>query len=77
MSPLWLQAGFWVLVAGSAQLIGAAIGYFVRVPLHLIAAIMAYGSGISISALAFELMDGACRQGGFDSTSIGFISGAI
>lgn len=77
MFPLWLQAGFWGLVAGSALLIGAAIGYFVRVPVRLIAAIMAFGSGILISALAFELMDEAYRQGGFDSTSIGFISGAV
>ncbi|MGE5363266.1 MAG: ZIP family metal transporter [Bacteroidota bacterium] len=77
MFPLWLQAGFWGLVAGSALLIGAAIGYFVRVPVRLIAAIMAFGSGILISALAFELMDEAYRQGGFDSTSAGFISGAV
>ena len=44
--PVWLQAGFWGLVAGSALLIGAALGYFARIPQRLIAAIMAFGSGV-------------------------------
>lgn len=74
--PLWAQAGFWGLVAGGALLIGAAIAYFFQVPRRLIAAIMAFGSGVLISALSFELMDEAFRQGGFDSTAIGFLGGA-
>jgi ZIP family zinc transporter len=76
MFPLWLQAGFWGLVGGSALLLGAAFGYFVRIPQRAIAAIMAFGAGVLISALAFELMDEAYRRGGFDSTAIGFIGGA-
>lgn len=74
--PLWAQAGFWGLVAGGALLIGAAVAYFVSVPQRLIAAIMAFGSGVLISALSFELMDEAFREGGFDSTAIGFLGGA-
>ncbi|MBE9182701.1 ZIP family zinc transporter [Oculatella sp. LEGE 06141] len=77
MVPLWLQAGFWGLLAGSALLLGAAIGYYAKIPQRLIAAVMAFGSGVLISALAFELMDEAYNQGGFDSTAIGFVSGAI
>jgi ZIP family zinc transporter len=76
MFPLWLQAGFWGLVGGSALLLGAGLGYFVRIPQRAIAAIMAFGAGVLISALAFELMDEAYRRGGFDSTAIGFIGGA-
>lgn len=76
MFPLWLQAGFWGLVGGSALLIGAVLGYFARIPQRAIAAIMAFGSGVLISALSFELMDEAYRRGGFDSTAIGFVSGA-
>jgi zinc transporter, ZIP family len=49
--PVWLQAGFWGSVAGSALLIGAAIGYFARVPQRWIAAVMAFGGGVLISAL--------------------------
>ncbi|MEG4107915.1 ZIP family zinc transporter [Microcoleus sp. S13_C5] len=76
MFPLWLQAGFWGLVGGSALLLGAGLGYFVRIPQRAIAAIMAFGAGVLISALAFELMDEAYKRGGFDSTAIGFIGGA-
>lgn len=76
MVSLWLQAGLWGLLAGSALLLGAAIGYYAKIPQRLIAAVMAFGSGVLISALAFELMDEAYRRGGFDSTAIGFISGA-
>jgi ZIP family zinc transporter len=74
--PLWAWAGFWGLVAGSALVVGAAIGYFAHVPARLIAAIMAFGSGVLISALSFNLMDEAYQRGGFDSTALGFLSGA-
>lgn len=74
---LWAQAGFWGCVAGAALLLGAAAGYWMRVPQRLIAAIMAFGSGVLISALSFDLMDEAFRQGGFNATAIGFLGGAI
>jgi zinc transporter, ZIP family len=76
MFPLWLQAGFWGLLAGSALLLGAAAGYFASVPQRLIAAIMAFGGGVLISALSFDLMDEAYKRGGFDSTAVGFLGGA-
>jgi ZIP family zinc transporter len=75
--PTWLLAGLWGALAGSALVIGAAFGYAAEVPRRLIAAIMAFGGGVLISALAFDLMDGAYRRGGFDSTSVGFIGGAF
>jgi ZIP family zinc transporter len=73
---LALQSGFWGLLAGSALLIGAALGYFARLPRRLIASIMAFGGGVLISALAFDLMDEAYQRGGLDATSIGFFGGA-
>jgi ZIP family zinc transporter len=72
-----LQAGFWVLVGGSALLLGAGVAYLAKLPQRLIAAIMAVGSGVLISAVAFDLMDEAYRRGGFDSTALGFIGGAL
>ena len=72
-----LGAGFWGLVGGSALLIGAGIGYGVRLPQRLIAAVMAIGAGVLISAVAFDLMDEAYERGGFDSTALGFLGGAV
>ncbi len=74
--PLWAEAALWGLLGGSALLIGAGIGYFARLPRRLVAAVMAFGSGVLISALAFELMDEAYSRGGFLSTGAGFIAGA-
>lgn len=71
-----LEAGFWGLVGGSALLLGAGIAYMIALPQRLIAAIMAAGSGVLISAVAFDLMDEAYARGGFDSTALGFLGGA-
>ena len=68
--PIWFQAGFWGLIAGSALLLGATVGYFARLPQRIIAWIMAFGGGVLISALAFDLMDEAYARGGFDSTAL-------
>lgn len=73
--PLSLQALFWGLVAGLALVIGAAIGYLFSLPQRFVAGIMAFGSGVLISALSLEMMERAFRRGGFDSTAIGFICG--
>src|SRR5437868_5010191 len=37
---------------------------------------MAFGGGVLISALSFDLMDEAYKRGGFGSTASGFIAGA-
>jgi ZIP family zinc transporter len=76
MFPIWAQAGFWGFLAGFALLLGAAVGYWVRVPARVIAAIVAFGSGVLISAVSFELMDEAYQRGGFGATAAGFLSGA-
>ena len=72
---MW-EAGFWGLVGGSALVIGAAIAWVASLPQRLIAAIMSIGSGVLISAVAFDLMDEAFEQGGFGATAIGFVGGA-
>ncbi len=77
MIPLALKAGLWGLLSGSALIIGALFGYFLKLPQRLVAGIMAFGSGVLISALSFDLMDEAYKAGGFDSTAIGFVTGAL
>ena len=72
-----LLAGFWGLVAGSALVLGALVGFYSRVPQRLIAGIMAFGGGVLISALSFDLMDEAYKRGGFDAAAIGFLGGAM
>ncbi len=72
---MW-AAAFWGFVGGSALILGAAIAWFAALPQRLIAAIMAIGSGVLISAVAFDLMDEAFQRGGFDSTAAGFLGGA-
>ena len=74
--PIWLQAGFWGLVAGSALLIGAFAGYAFSLPRRIIAGVMAFGSGVLISALSFDLMEEAYRRGGFMAAAEGFLIGA-
>jgi ZIP family zinc transporter len=74
--PLFVQAGLWGLLSGSALVLGAAITYLAALPPRLVAAVMAFGSGVLISALSFELMDEAYDQGGFLATAAGFLIGA-
>lgn len=58
-------------------MLGAAIAWIADLPQRLIAAVMAMGSGVLISAVAFDLMDEAYAQGGFDATAFGFLGGAL
>jgi len=75
--PIWFQAGFWGLVAGGALVVGAAIAWLVAVPRVVVASIMAFGAGVLISALAFDLVDEAETTGGLTPTVIGFLAGAL
>ncbi|WP_419994339.1 ZIP family metal transporter [Streptomyces boninensis] len=71
-----LQAGGWGLVAGLALVLGAAVGYFARVPREAVALVMAFGSGVLISAMSFELIAEAHEQGGLLPTTLGALGGA-
>ncbi|MBM7772234.1 ZIP family zinc transporter [Actinokineospora baliensis] len=71
-----LEAGFWGLVAGSALVVGALVGYLVRVAAGVVAGVMAFGSGVLISAVSFELIGEAHEQGGIVPTALGALAGA-
>jgi ZIP family zinc transporter len=77
MMPVWLQAGLWGLLGGAALVLGAAIAWFLRVPQVVVASVMAFGSGVLISAVAFDLMQEAAETGGLLPTAVGFAGGAI
>ncbi|HEU5470477.1 MAG TPA: ZIP family zinc transporter [Actinophytocola sp.] len=72
-----LAAGGWGLLAGSALVIGALIGYLVRVPAVVIASVMAFGSGVLISAVSFELIGEAYDLAGMPPTVVGAAAGAL
>jgi ZIP family zinc transporter len=73
---VWLQAGGWGLLAGGALVIGALIAWYIPVPRAVVASIMAFGAGVLISALAFDLIDEAEATGGLTATLAGFLAGA-
>jgi zinc transporter, ZIP family len=75
--PVWLQAGLWGLLGGGALVLGALVAWFARVPHAVIASVMAFGSGVLISAVAFDLMLEAADTGGLLPTAIGFLGGAL
>jgi ZIP family zinc transporter len=71
-----VQAGGWGLVAGSALLIGAFVGYRMRVPQKAIALVMAFGAGVLLSAVSFELVGEAYDEGGLVPAAVGTLAGA-
>jgi ZIP family zinc transporter len=75
--PAWLQAGLWGLLGGAALVVGALVAWFVHVPRAVIASVMAFGSGVLISAVAFDLMQEAVETGGLLPTGSGFLGGAL
>lgn len=72
----WIHAAGWGLLAGGALVLGALVAWFVRVPRRVVALIMAFGAGVLISALSFELVDEAEATGGLAPTALGFLVGA-
>lgn len=75
--PLWLQAGLWGLLGGAALLIGALAGFLIRVPRYLIAGVMAFGSGVLVSALSYDLIEESISRGGMTATALGFVGGGL
>jgi len=75
--PQWLEAGGWGLLAGSALVAGAAVGYLVRIPQRVVAWVMAFGAGVLMSAVSFELFAEAHERGGLAPTALGAVAGAL
>ena len=72
-----MLATLWGWLTGGSLLIGAVIGYFFDLPSKIISSIMAFGSGVLISAVSFDLMDEAFQHGGMLATGVGFFAGSI
>lgn len=72
-----LQIFIYGLIAGFSLFFGALAGVAFKLKQKTIARFMAFGSGVLICALTFELMDEAFKQGGFDAAIIGFLAGGL
>jgi len=65
------------VVAGSMLLVGATIAWLFKVPTGVVASVTAFGAGVLISALAYELVAEAHADGGLVPTVLGFALGAL
>ena len=71
------EAAFWGFVGGAALLIGAVAGIYLPASKRLIGLIMAFGSGVLISALTFELMREAYDTAGATAALLGLLAGSL
>jgi zinc transporter, ZIP family len=70
------EAFLWGLLAGSSLLIGGVLALSVHIPLRLHGWIMAFGAGVLISAVAFELVEDAFETSSWNgSLAIGLFAG--
>jgi zinc transporter, ZIP family len=72
-----VEAAFWGLVGGFALLVGAVAGLVLPASQRLIGLVMAFGAGVLISALAFELTEEAFRRSGTGAVAAGLAAGAL
>ncbi len=71
-----LEATFWGFAGGPALLVGAVAGLKLPASQRAIGLIMAFGAGVLISALAFELTHEAYERGGANAVAFGLFAGA-
>ncbi len=73
-----IEALFWGLIAGSSLLVGGALALALRIPTRVLGLVMAFGAGVLISAVAYELVEEAVNtSGGQGGLAAGLFAGAI
>jgi ZIP family zinc transporter len=72
-----ITAAVYGMLASSGLLVGALIGILATPPRRLVAAVTAFGSGVLVSALSFDLMGEAFALGSPAFVIIGFLVGAL
>lgn len=75
--PLWFQAGVWGLFGASSLLLGAALAYVAPLGTRTIAAIMSFGCGVLISAVAYDLIFEGFRSAGMTPVVVGAVAGSV
>jgi len=77
VESLILWAGLWGWLAASSLLLGAWVGFRVRLSRRVTGSVMAFGSGVLIAALCFEQLPQAERLGGVWPTLAGLLAGGL
>lgn len=72
-----VEAAFWGFVGGFSLVLGAVAGLTFPTNQRVIGLIMAFGGGVLISAVAFELTEEAFVQGGADAVAAGLAGGSL
>ena len=72
-----LTAVLYGLLASSGFFVGVVVGLVTEPPRRLVAAVMAFGGGVLVSALTFDLMEEADAEGGMAYVIGGFLTGAL
>jgi ZIP family zinc transporter len=75
--PVWARAGIWGLAGASSLVIGAALAYLARLPTRVTAGVMAFGCGVLISAVAYDLLLEGFKTGGIWPLVIGACIGSL
>ena len=70
-------AALYGVLASSGLVIGAVVGLLTSPPRRLVAVVMAFGSGVLVSALTFDLMEEAFEDGHPAYVVAGFLLGAL
>jgi ZIP family zinc transporter len=71
-----LEAAFWGFVGGGALLIGAVAGIWLPVSNRVVGLVMAFGAGVLVRALAFELTREAYEESGGVAVVLGLLAGS-
>lgn len=66
----------WSFLAASTLIVGGAIALRWDIPERVLGLVMAFGSGVLISALAFELVEEAYNKAGGRGVSLGLLAGS-
>ncbi|MFI5841491.1 ZIP family metal transporter [Catenuloplanes sp. NPDC051500] len=73
---MW-EAAFWGFVGGFALLVGAGLGLLRPVPERVVGLVMAFGAGVLISTISFDLVEEAFEEAGAVPVGIGIVAGAL
>ena len=71
------EAAFWGFVGGFALLVGAGLGLIWRIPPRVVGIVMAFGAGVLISAVAFELVEVSFDASGALPVVAGLMAGSL